>query len=265
MNQEVPLATNTTPPEEPQWKRELEGSPSYERRTRLTGSDVEMVRDKFTRSYQAGGTVRGIAGVIGRSYGWVYRALAEAGVLRNRPRRKGCRHSRTAQRDRVTLREQIEAVVRARLADGTYPIGSTIPSLKELSKELRVSTRPVRDALARLQAAGLLLVVTGRGTTVTDPQAPPTGPQHHVDAGDGRSETWTIPRPGVTNADHIRSVIRNRLTNGTYPAGAEIPSAERLANEFNVTECTVRNALKPFREQHLLIVSKQRTFAAPAP
>jgi GntR family transcriptional regulator len=160
------------------------------------------------------------------------------------------------------MREQIEAVLRARLADGTYPTGSMIPPLAKLSKEFSVSTRPVRDAIARLQAAGLLLVVVGHGVKVIDPQAPPTGPQYQVDVGDGRSETWTIPRPGITNADHIRSVIRTRLTDGTYPAGTQIPTTEALCIEFNVSECTVRNALKPFREQCLLFSnSRLGTFA----
>ncbi|MGW3651688.1 GntR family transcriptional regulator [Streptomyces sp. NPDC000878] len=166
----------------------------------------------------------------------------------------------------MTGRDRVEKVLRARMADGTYTVGTKIPALKRLSKELGVHEWKVRQAVRRLTDAGLMMSVMGQGTVVTDPRAPSTGSRHRVNVG-GRQETWFIPRPGVTPASHVRDVVTQRLSDGTYPPGARLPTRSALAEEFGVSESPVRNALRQLKEQRLILnhVSQKALFAAPAP
>ncbi|MDX3024954.1 GntR family transcriptional regulator [Streptomyces acidiscabies] len=71
---------------------------------------------------------------------------------------------------------ETEAVIRARLADDTYPRGTWLPSEQRLAEELAVSTHCVKAALARLRAEGLLAAPRSRGTYVVDSAAPDTVP-----------------------------------------------------------------------------------------
>ena len=63
--------------------------------------------------------------------------------------------------------EQLAAILRGRIADGTYPAGRRIPPLTALEAEFGVSSMTVRRAVAVLAEEGLLLRVRGRGTYVT--------------------------------------------------------------------------------------------------
>lgn len=60
--------------------------------------------------------------------------------------------------------EQLAAILRGRIADGTYPPGRKIPSLLALQEEFGLSSMTVRRAVAALADEGLLRVVPGRGT-----------------------------------------------------------------------------------------------------
>ncbi|MFI9553699.1 helix-turn-helix domain-containing protein [Nonomuraea endophytica] len=56
-----------------------------EKRKRITGAEREQLTADVAARYAAGGSVRGIALSIGRSYGFVHRLLVEGGVaLRGR-------------------------------------------------------------------------------------------------------------------------------------------------------------------------------------
>lgn len=166
----------------------------------------------------------------------------------------------------TTERARVESLLRDRITTGTYQTGAQIPSMEALASELGVGKDSVQFAFNRLSDAGLLLLVEGRGTVVTDPQAPPTGPELHVTTLAGTTETWTVPGRGITNADHIRTVLTRRLARGTYPPGERVPSTRSLAEEFRVSQITLRNALKPLIEAGLLIPFQGRgTFANSRP
>ena len=62
--------------------------------------------------------------------------------------------------------KQIEDEVRRRVASGQLPPGAAIPSVRELSKSLRVNPATVSKAYQRLTDAGLLEVRRGEGTFV---------------------------------------------------------------------------------------------------
>lgn len=58
-------------------------------------------------------------------------------------------------------------MIRHRIATGTYPADSKIPSEYELGEELEVSRITIREAVGELVADGLLVRVQGKGTFVT--------------------------------------------------------------------------------------------------
>lgn len=64
------------------------------------------------------------------------------------------------------LRDQLTAVIRKRIGDGTYPPGSKLPTARELADEFDISARTVTDALRTLRESGEVIGVRGRGVFV---------------------------------------------------------------------------------------------------
>jgi GntR family transcriptional regulator len=69
------------------------------------------------------------------------------------------------------LHQQLAAVLRARIQDGTYPPGSRLPSIAELCAESGLTNTTVQKALRLLKTEGLIRGFKGRGTFVV-PQEP---------------------------------------------------------------------------------------------
>lgn len=63
----------------------------------------------------------------------------------------------------ASLTEEIAAIIRERILDGTYAIGEKIPEAP-LSNELRVSRTPIRHAFQQLAQEGLVEMIPNRGT-----------------------------------------------------------------------------------------------------
>ena len=78
-------------------------------------------------------------------------------------------------RDAVPIWKQIEHGVRGLVASGALPPGAAAPSVRDLSRELRVNPATVAKAYQRLTDAGVLTVRRGEGTYVSD--APPVVPK----------------------------------------------------------------------------------------
>ena len=68
--------------------------------------------------------------------------------------------------------ERIEADLRRRIAAGEWPPGARLPRQDELCEQYGVSLQPVRTALMRLDAAGLIVRRQGGVAIVAGP-----GPQ----------------------------------------------------------------------------------------
>jgi GntR family transcriptional repressor for pyruvate dehydrogenase complex len=67
-----------------------------------------------------------------------------------------------------TVSGQIHAQLRADILGGRYAAGDALPSERRLSEELETSRHAVREALKRLQQAGLVSISQGGATRVRD-------------------------------------------------------------------------------------------------
>src|SRR3712207_4511280 len=67
-----------------------------------------------------------------------------------------------------TLSEQIHAALRADILGGRFAPGDPLPSERRLSEELDANRHAVREALKRLQQAGLVSITQGGATRVRD-------------------------------------------------------------------------------------------------
>jgi GntR family transcriptional regulator len=68
--------------------------------------------------------------------------------------------------------EQIADVIRRRIADGTYPPRSRVPSVQQLVAETGVAVDTAQKVLANLREEGVIYTVRGLGSFVAD--RPPT-------------------------------------------------------------------------------------------
>lgn len=67
-----------------------------------------------------------------------------------------------------TASERIHADLRRAILADAYPVGEALPSERRLSEELGASRHVVREALKRLQQAGLISISQGGATRVRD-------------------------------------------------------------------------------------------------
>lgn len=63
---------------------------------------------------------------------------------------------------------QIAAVITGRIADGTYPPGTRVPSVVEIAAEWDVAASTAQKVLAHLKAEGVVRSEIGLGTFVAD-------------------------------------------------------------------------------------------------
>jgi DNA-binding FadR family transcriptional regulator len=69
---------------------------------------------------------------------------------------------------KATLSAEIHRELRTRILDGTYGADTPLPSERQLSEDLGASRHAVREALKRLQQAGLIAISQGGATQVRD-------------------------------------------------------------------------------------------------
>ncbi|NKZ04350.1 GntR family transcriptional regulator [Actinomadura latina] len=117
---------------------------------------------------------------------------------------------------------RIAEVLRARIAEGTYPAGGRLPGEHELSREFAVARDTVRHALRVLQDEGLFRVVTGLGRFVLPVPADNVGPTY----------------------ERIAADLRALIENGSLPVGSLLPSESRICERYGVARFTVRRALE---------------------
>ncbi|MCK8438073.1 winged helix-turn-helix transcriptional regulator [Streptomyces sp. D2-8] len=68
---------------------------------------------------------------------------------------------------------QVAAVIADRIADGSYPVGSRVPSVVELSTEFGIAASTAQKALTHLKAEGLVRAEVGLGSFVAErPETP---------------------------------------------------------------------------------------------
>jgi len=91
------------------------------------------------------------------------------------------RNLRVDPSDAVPIWKQIEHGVRRLVASGALAPGGAVPSVRDLSRDLRVNPATVAKAYQRLADAGVLAVRRGEGTFVAEePPAMPKSERQRV-------------------------------------------------------------------------------------
>jgi len=117
----------------------------------------------------------------------------------------------------------IADALRARIADGEFAPGTTLPSESALCTEYSVARNTLRRALDQLSNEGLIAVRPGRGRVV-------------VDAADNAVRTVPQYRSMATD-------LRTMIETGELRPGDAVPSESALAERYGVARGTARHAL----------------------
>ena len=64
--------------------------------------------------------------------------------------------------------EQIMAQIKAEVIEGTLTAGDALPSVRALSRELKISALTVKKAYDSLEAEGLVVTVHGKGSFIAN-------------------------------------------------------------------------------------------------
>ncbi|MFC9131066.1 GntR family transcriptional regulator [Streptomyces sp. NPDC057099] len=68
---------------------------------------------------------------------------------------------------------QVAAAIADRITEGTYPVGSRVPSVVELSTEFGIAASTAQKALTHLKTEGLIRAEVGLGSFVAErPEEP---------------------------------------------------------------------------------------------
>ncbi|MFG2138897.1 GntR family transcriptional regulator [Streptomyces sp. NPDC048650] len=129
---------------------------------------------------------------------------------------------------------QVADVMRERIADGTYPPGTQIPSVLKLQEEFGIATATSQKVHRGLRDEGLIYTEPGLGSFVAKRQ--PGGPVS--------AAKWV----------QIANVIRKRIVSGEYPTHHLI-SEVRMEQEFGVARVTVRKVTAALREEGLIVTT----------
>ena len=62
--------------------------------------------------------------------------------------------------------QQVADVIRSRIADGTYPPGTRVPSVIDLAAEFGIAQATAQKTLTRLREDGMIYTVPGLGSYV---------------------------------------------------------------------------------------------------
>ncbi|WP_189243462.1 GntR family transcriptional regulator [Planobispora rosea] len=115
---------------------------------------------------------------------------------------------------------KIASVLCERIETGEYPIGGSLPSESELSREFGVARTTLRRALIAMEAKGLIESIPAKGRIVK-----------------GGQETPHYRYQAI--ADDLREQIRQQ----EIPPGSSLPSEATLRRRYAASRNTVRHAL----------------------
>ena len=119
--------------------------------------------------------------------------------------------------------KSIAVAIRARITDGEFPAGSTLPSEAALCTQYEVSRNTLRRALDDLAEEGLLVAQPGRGRVVL---------------GDTEAAQSAVPQYRSMAAE-----LRALIESGGLGPGDALPSESALAERYGVARGTARHAL----------------------
>ena len=102
---------------------------------------------------------------------------------------------------------QIEDGMRRLVASGALPVGTAVPSVRELARELRINPATVSKAYQRLTADGALEVRRGEGTFVAERPDGVLADERERLLGEGAATYVEAARSmGVTESDAIAAI-----------------------------------------------------------
>jgi GntR family transcriptional repressor for pyruvate dehydrogenase complex len=87
--------------------------------------------------------------------------------------------SRTTRIDRRRLYQQIADDLEGQILSGNLAPGTRLPGEHELADQYEVSRNVIREALKRLKERGLVVILTGSGTYVSEPTTEPASNALH--------------------------------------------------------------------------------------
>lgn len=122
---------------------------------------------------------------------------------------------------RPLLYERVAADVAELIARGTYRVGDRVPSVRELSRQLRVSINTVNEAYAQLENRRVIEARPQSGYYVTCPLPEPDG---EGTSPAPRKLTATTVEPGTEPL----AVMRTLAAPGLIPLGRGVPNPELL-------------------------------------
>ncbi|WP_416975816.1 GntR family transcriptional regulator [Streptomyces sp. 4F14] len=232
------------------WQKHLNGIRALGKGVHLKGEEGEKAREAIRKAYSSGGSIRGIADYVGRSFGYVHRALdASSAIFRPHG------GSRPAQKILASGADRVERILRDHITDGTYEVHHRLPSFNVLAKEIRMTWKTFETAVQKLATDHLLLQFPRRGYVVTDPADLPKGDTLQVCIQPGRWERWLIGEPGVSNDEHLKKIIIELIEKGDWRDGHKIPTRWEIGLRFGATENTVRLALCSLEKDGRLVRS----------
>jgi DNA-binding transcriptional MocR family regulator len=124
---------------------------------------------------------------------------------------------------RPLLYERVAADVADLIARGTYRVGDRIPSVRELSRQLRVSINTVTEAYAQLENRRLIEARPQSGFYVACPLPEPEAP--------ARSRSRKLAATTVELGSEPLAVMRTLADPGLVPLGRGVPNPELLPIE----------------------------------
>ena len=122
----------------------------------------------------------------------------------------------------VPIYEQITAQIKASVMDGNLAAGDLLPSVRSLSKELKISALTVQRAYDRLEEEGFVVTVHGKGSFIaaTNQELMMEERRRDVEAGlsgNGHTERASVRTFRRRNPQSLRARSR-RLTRPSRPA-----------------------------------------------
>jgi DNA-binding transcriptional MocR family regulator len=120
----------------------------------------------------------------------------------------------------MLLYEEVSARIGEMIRNGTYRVGERIPSIRALSRQMRVSVNTVMESYARLENLGMIEARPQSGYYVCCRLTEPTG-----SPASGKGGGDIAPNP-VILGDVALEVMRNIANPSLVPLGGGIPNTE---------------------------------------
>jgi GntR family transcriptional regulator, transcriptional repressor for pyruvate dehydrogenase complex len=144
------------------------------------------------------------------------------------------------------LTDQLEGTLTERIRQGLYPPGARLPSESEIAVECGVSRTVVREAISRLQAAGLATKRHGIGTFVLE-MMPPIG--------------FDIDAATQVTLDDVLSMMELRISleveaaalAAARRADAHVAELKKILERFEMNRAESSDTIGPDYEFHLKI------------